>query len=275
MLRSAPSPAPVSLPLRRIRAAIWPAAVRPCCGASRSTRAVICRRRRRAPKACCSATLTLWASVKARRCRRSAILSRLSLRVTCACGSGLMQLLASYNRKRFATPRRAPNHMTVLVFTPTIGDQMRAETRASIAAQKTEIPFVWEVSAHNPLWGKKVANVGAQYQRARSLCLAGNYDALLTVEDDMVIPPDALEKLWHTDAPVVYGVYLLRHGTPALNTWQYLDNKNLGMTLSLYPNELRKYWRQGWGQVSGVGWGCTLIRRQVLERIAIHNRCGR
>ena len=164
--------------------------------------------------------------------------------------------------------------MTLLVFTPTIDDQLRPETGASIAAQKTDIPFVWEVSDHNPYAGQKAANVVAQYQRGREMCLAGGFDAMLTVEDDMVLPPDAIQKLHETDAPVVFGVYVLRHGMKVLNTWRYSGNNNLGMSLSLYPAELRQARARGWAEVSGVGWGCTLMRREVLERLTIHKNDG-
>ena len=40
----------------------------------------------------------------------------------------------------------------------------------------------------------------------------------------------------------------------------------------MYPNEVAEYRRQGWGKVGGVGWGCTLIRRAVLERISIRSK---
>lgn len=159
----------------------------------------------------------------------------------------------------------------LLIFTPTIGDQMRAETKASIEAQVTDIDYVWEVGYHNPYPGEKMRNVVAQYQRAWQMALDGGYDALLTVEDDMVIPANAMQTLYETNAPVVYGVYMLRHGTYTLNTWQYINNHALGMSLSLYPKELKAYIKQGWGQVCGVGWGCTLIRRHVLEQIEIRS----
>lgn len=159
----------------------------------------------------------------------------------------------------------------LLVFTPTYDNLMQPRTVASIKAQVTDIPFDWEIGHHNPFPGRRMENVVAQYQRARSICLAGDYDAMLTVEHDMILPADAIQKLWATSAPVVYGVYLLRHGTPTLSAWQYVNDRNMGMSLSLYPNEIRRYRRQGWARVSGVGWGCTLIRRPVLERLQIHS----
>ena len=111
-------------------------------------------------------------------------------------------------------------------------------------------------------------NILTQYQRAWELALAGGYDALLTVEHDMVLPANALQRLYNTDAAVVYGVYMLRHGTKTLNAWQYVNNRSMGMSLSLYPAELNRYRRRGWGRVGGVGWGCTLIRREILTRIS-------
>lgn len=160
--------------------------------------------------------------------------------------------------------------MTILVYTPTIGDGPRAETLRSVS-QQTFTDYDHEISWHNPFPGKKMQNVVAQYQRAQQICLAGGYDALLTVEHDMTLPPDAIQKLYYTDSPVVYGVYMLRHGTPTLNAWQYVGNRNLGMSLSLYPDEVRKATRRGWVEVCGTGWGCTLIRREVLERLQIHS----
>jgi hypothetical protein len=165
--------------------------------------------------------------------------------------------------------------MSLLIFTPTYGDGPHPAMMESVSQQQTLVPYVHEVSWHNPFPGERnMANVVAQYQRAWQLCLAGDYEALLTVEHDMVLPPDAVQKLWETDAPVVYAVYMLRHGTPTLSAWRYENRRNLGMSLSLYHADLAAFRKQGWGKVSGVGWGCTLIRRQVLEKIRVKTMAG-
>lgn len=160
--------------------------------------------------------------------------------------------------------------MTVLIYTPTYADGPHPETLRSVS-QQTYTDYVHEVSWHNPYPGRNMANVVAQYQRAQEMILAGEYEALLTVEHDMILPPDALEKLMATDAPVVYGVYMLRHGTATLNAWQKIGNRNIGMSLSLYPKEVEKAKKAGAWEVSGTGWGCTLIRRKVLERLTVHS----
>jgi hypothetical protein len=163
--------------------------------------------------------------------------------------------------------------MTLLIFTPTFGDGPRAETLRSVS-QQTYTDYVHEVSWHNPYPGEKFANVVAQYQRAWGMALAGGYDGLLTFEHDMTMPANAVQKLLETDAPVVYGVYMLRHGTPTLSAWKYENNINMGMSLSLYPKELKEAKRRGWTEVSGVGWGCTLIRREVLQRLTVRTTGG-
>lgn len=159
------------------------------------------------------------------------------------------------------------DRLQVLIFTPTYDNGLRSETVRSIVAQETHHWLTWEIGRCNPYPGRDMRNVLAQYNYARELCLSGPYDALLTVEQDMVLPPHAVRALCDTPAPVVYGTYLLRHGAPVLNAWQYVSQTGLGMSLSRYPAELAAFEKAGYGRVSGVGFGCTLIRRQVLEQI--------
>lgn len=158
--------------------------------------------------------------------------------------------------------------MKVLCFTPTYGTGPRTETLASVQAQ-TFRNLTHEVSWENPYPGGDIRNVLAQFQRGRELALQGGYDALLTVEHDMDVPPDALQKLWDTGVQVAYGVYVLRHGVAVLNAWEWLGNKsqNIGESLSLHPERLAKAKAHEIAQVGGVGFGCTLIRRATLERM--------
>jgi hypothetical protein len=107
----------------------------------------------------------------------------------------------------------------------------------------------------------------ANFSGRLSWALAGGYDALLTVEHDMVLPPGAVERLWAVDADVVYGVYLLRHGSNVVNALEASQGRNIGMSLTFAPRLLAQAQRAGVVEVSGVGFGCTLMRREVLERI--------
>jgi hypothetical protein len=158
---------------------------------------------------------------------------------------------------------------SVLIFTPTYAGGLRHETVASIVGQQTHHWLTYEIGRCNPYPGRDMRNVLAQYSYAREMCLRGPYDALLTVEHDMTLPPHAVRALCDTPAPVVYGTYMLRHGEPVLNAWQYIGTMGLGMSLGRdeYKAELGRYTRDGIGRVSGCGFGCTLIRRSVLETV--------
>jgi hypothetical protein len=174
------------------------------------------------------------------------------------------------------------NMTTIAIFTPTwqTDDEgntaMRPECRASVEAQVFDGALTWEIGLHNPWPKQKMRNVVAQYQRGRESFLASDADAWLTFEHDMTMPPDGVQRLWdtmqRTGAGVVFGVYMLRHGTKVLNAWEYIGDHALGESLTLYPEKLARARAQGVARVSGVGWGCTLIRRDVVERFPITPR---
>lgn len=112
------------------------------------------------------------------------------------------------------------------------------------------------------------ADITRKYNQAREMMLRGGYDALLTVESDMIIPPLALERLSRVEADIVYALYVSRHGArPWLAFSRITGNgKYTGASFSKSP-ELCK---AAWGSVvdsAGLGLGCTLIHRRVLEQI--------
>ena len=167
----------------------------------------------------------------------------------------------------------------IVIFTPTWLDErgepvIRQECRASVEAQVFDGELTWEIGTHNPFPGRQMRNVVAQYERGRASFLASDADAWLTFEHDMALPDaEAVQRLWDTmwtaGAGVVFGVYMLRHGSWVLNAWEYIGDHALGESLTLYPEKLKRAKVQGVARVCGVGWGCTLIRRDVVERFPI------
>ena len=106
-----------------------------------------------------------------------------------------------------------------------------------------------------------------KYNAGRAVVLSQGYDAMLTVESDMRVPPDALELLAATEAPVAYGVYAFRRNGGLLNAFSVMDpDRMAGYPLSYVPDRLRAAWG-GVVEVDGVGLGCTLIRREALEAV--------
>lgn len=108
------------------------------------------------------------------------------------------------------------------------------------------------------------ANITANYRLARMLALRRGVDALMCIEADVVAPEDALERMRAAQAEVVYGLYVWR-GQRLWSAYTTV-NENEGVSLSADPKRAR----DSWGRiidVEGVGLGCTLISRSVLESV--------
>jgi hypothetical protein len=170
--------------------------------------------------------------------------------------------------------------MRLLVFTPTYTypdgrEAMAPECGEAIKSQSVNADWTWQIGRHNPHPGATHRNVLAQYQQAQFIFLAGEWDALLTVEHDNVLPDGgAIQRLLDTPGDVVYAPYVLRHGVAVLSTWQYCGDRNLGESLTLHPEELAQARTAITWRICGVGHGCTLFRRHVLEAIQFRGGDG-
>ena len=110
-------------------------------------------------------------------------------------------------------------------------------------------------------------DIAAKYNQARTMTLEGGYDALMTIEADMIPPENALQRLDRVDADIVYGLYVSRHGK---HPWLTMTNVTEQVRGSAGKGETWQEREAMWGKVvdtAGVGLGCTLIRRNVLEKI--------
>jgi hypothetical protein len=115
---------------------------------------------------------------------------------------------------------------------------------------------------------RKVLNHFHQYQRGREIFLSGSYDAMLVIESDIIPPPDALEKLAQMDVDVAYGVYRFRLSN-VINIFEMYPGKprNVGESISIRPGRLEAAIKERFFECTGAGFGCVLIKRQVLEQI--------
>jgi hypothetical protein len=110
-------------------------------------------------------------------------------------------------------------------------------------------------------------NITAKINHARDVFLAGDYDALVSLEDDIIVPPDALVRLLACEADIAYGLICWRHGTPPWSARIPDDEQPLGRVLSERPSLARDLWGKVI-DVVGVGMACTMIKRPVMERLA-------
>ena len=164
--------------------------------------------------------------------------------------------------------------MKILLFCPLNPDrnhkgdrtpQLFGRTNMTIFRQDYPEFDIWFSKGDNPFFDENGrGNICHNYQKARKWVLDNDYDYLFTVEADMVIPYTALSKLLALETDVAYGLYCFKSAA----TWSAftLLAMDRGRSISKDP-ELAK---ATWGQVidvAGVGLGCTLISRQVLEAI--------
>lgn len=130
--------------------------------------------------------------------------------------------------------------------------------------------------------GFKVVHVPRGGNSRQALCNAQNYirkkvldegfDYWLSLESDLLPPKDIIWRLLPHQKSVVGVIYYLgawddpKIPKPAcLFTLDMKDGHQMG-TRMLHPSESAKMLNTGLQKVHGVGLGCTLIKRSILER---------
>lgn len=164
--------------------------------------------------------------------------------------------------------------LRTLVYVPLYPSQprIRPETVESLGGLRWHGPL-------DLLFGREDAperggyeNILAKYQRARETFLGGGYEAMLTVEADMIVPALALERLTRLECDVAYGLYISRHGTRRWLAMMSIEGAR-GLSLSEQPEKARKLWGSA-VVTKGAGLGCTLIHRRVMEQIPFRREEG-
>lgn len=109
--------------------------------------------------------------------------------------------------------------------------------------------------------------IAAKYKEAQAQFRRGDWDAMVIIEDDMIIPPDTFPRLislvTEHDAEIGYGLYVWRHGRHRWNA--YLELNAIGGIS--YSRDIDRC-RRDWGRVvdvAGVGMGCTIIGKEAMH----------
>jgi hypothetical protein len=162
--------------------------------------------------------------------------------------------------------------MRILLFCPT--HRLERETINSIHGLIVPGGVGLDVmfTRDNPHGDGSGQNIIYNYQKAERIVKAESYDYLFTVENDVIVPPDALVKLLAVDADIVHGVYGFRRGKAVLNIMRHDDTRE---SYSLAGN--LRAWKKAFGKVipcNGLGLGCTLIKRSVFDVLTFHSDLG-
>lgn len=162
--------------------------------------------------------------------------------------------------------------MNILIVTPRLRSYGRAITSAARARHAWGQPHTLVEFQHDNPHPEGNVNILTLYNRARALFLAGAWDAMLTLEDDMVVPPDAIGRLaqcLEDGADVAYSLYCWRYGPPhKWSAYRYVWPDSGESWSNAQPQTAAGWLTAGAVvPVQGLGLGCTLIRRRVLERL--------
>lgn len=146
------------------------------------------------------------------------------------------------------------------------------QTAASIKAAVDQLPedVEWFIKYyHSTTSLDHLDDLVVKHNQMRADVFSGEYDALLTVEADIIIPEGGIAKLLDVDADVAYGLYVTRR----TGIWLCFPEIDGFKAKSITATRTRA--QKAWGTVvktEGAGFGLTLIHRRVLEAIEFHHR---
>lgn len=156
--------------------------------------------------------------------------------------------------------------MKALIYVPQ-GRQVEASLHSIVALNtagyETTLIFDRENNGNDgaPDWYERAL---VKQRRARILALGGGYDALLNIEDDIIVPPNTLPELDAVGADVAYGLAVWRNYP---HKWSATFEAVWDSHIDTLDDDMEAA-RAAWGgpiPTLGCGLFCTLIRRHVLE----------
>jgi len=155
----------------------------------------------------------------------------------------------------------------ILVFCPMRVSYPRAYGRSvtSVLQLEWDHPIEYMLRDGKRPHEENAVCISAQYNWAREHVLHNDYDFLMTIEADIVVPPDALKRLIECDSDVSYGLYVFRRGRMSWSAYDTVESIR-GHSISETPDLARELWGQII-DVQGVGLGATLLTRKALETL--------
>jgi hypothetical protein len=108
-------------------------------------------------------------------------------------------------------------------------------------------------------------NLTDKQNKARDIAVLMGYDYMLFVEEDMIIPPNTIQLLLDCNSGVAYGMYVFRYHPYITSCWLGIDEANIaGISISNFPDVYKANF-DSIIDCDGVGFGCTLIHKDVFS----------
>lgn len=101
---------------------------------------------------------------------------------------------------------------------------------------------------------------------ARERALREGYDYVLSIESDLIVTPDVINRLMSYNVPVVGGLYFIGIEIKIPCVFFVTQKGIMRGTRLISLSEAEKFINTGLQKVHGCGLGCALIKREVLER---------
>lgn len=106
---------------------------------------------------------------------------------------------------------------------------------------------------------------------ARKIALEDNYDYLFSIESDIFVPPNIIQRLISRGVPVISSLYFIGdrakgQRVPCVTLPEFFEDIGAWGSRLLTPEEYGDYLNQGIKPVHAAGMGCCLIKREIFER---------
>jgi hypothetical protein len=110
---------------------------------------------------------------------------------------------------------------------------------------------------------------------ARRIALNDNYDYLMSIESDIMVPPNVIQHLISRGVKVVSTLYFIgdrKKGqrVPCITLPKFFEDMGAWGSRLIKPEEYNEYLNQGLKPVHSAGMGCCLITRNVFEKFTFY-----
>lgn len=120
---------------------------------------------------------------------------------------------------------------------------------------------------------RKGIAMGQNY--ARKLAIEGNYDYMMSLESDIIPPPDTVQRLIRSNKDVITGLYHIGDANkgqraPCITMSKFNEKLGAYGTRLLAADEWENYIYKGIKKVEAGGFGCCLIHKSIFTKIGFY-----